>query len=1791
MSVKLTFIPNIIEDTKIEGLFSPGLLQDILKEFYLLRKNDYPNLIKTKVRIEKKKLDSEDWDLIPPIEWIDYKIEDNTELRIIPSYTGGGGSFGTIMGAILFVAGVAVFALVPGGQAAGAYMMLTGASMVIGTALSYTGSPVFGTGPDLASTSSTYSWEDQPNQTDPGLPVPIIYGTHRVTPHLINAYIDQTIEFIWNLQYNSSTPTTVVQAGGINVFTTETALVQGLSFILNNPNANYSYDGEGASTYQDPCDFKIEYAKSGDSYTEYGKVTIPGLSYAPGLGIVGELHVQIKDLPIGQYNIRLTNLGTSNFTMKYWSSVEEGRKTTIRSEGDTQYLYMLYGVCEGQIESICDLEVNGTRLDSFEEKPEYWVRLGTNDLAGTIDDYCENLATIPHDPLLCNKVPISYFNDVRNYKAQGTSGGQKLSSNVAVPMTTDGTNIGSILYHLRIPSLYKINPSSGDMEENSVDIRMQYRLQGDPDWSTAWDVTIKSNTRAPVNRYFRIPTTNYLTAGKYEVQVTKLSQDSTDLKSVNDIYFMGIYEIQDLNLSYPNTALLAVRMKATGQVSGGLPKVSCLVKGRKILQLTAGTIDHSSNPVNCLYDLLTNQRYGLGNYLETANINLPQWKAEEVYCNGTVDGLTRFKLDMVIDGLASAFDLITRMCLTFRGLPIYSEGVINVTVEKDTDTPVQIFNVSNILANSLTVNYFDKTQVPNVVEVQYANEQRNYDMDFAQIRTIETEIATIKEIKKRIAVLGITRPNQAIRIGKWIYNAGIYIGRSISFKAMMDAVHCQPGDLFEFQHDVLQIGFGGRVISATTTTITLDKEVTIVAATSYVITGRLANDTVETKAVNEATTTGGVYPWTGTVIQMAEAFTTAPPISSPYAFGTVAAESVTYRIVKISKDPDFNVTIEGIEFNSSIYAESGFAIPHRSPTMAIDVFGPPGAVTDLTLTEADNEYGIIVSFNLPYPMGNWNHADIQLSVDGGLTYRSIATVYGGAPYVIKDLIPGMQYWVRVISYSHRGVMCKTPAIDSIWLGGYLRGHIYGLQIKGQGASQYWNTRDCEFVWRCDSVFGRGGTFDYFRVVISKIDGTLIREEQVKEKYYNYSLEKNKKDNGVALATFEIQISAVNTMGFESLEHDSLIVINPAPVTPGGLGSNSLFRAVYFYWTTSWEPDHDHYSIRTKLGSGSWSAWISIETNFYTRTLTQAEINSNTVNVTIYFEVKDIDAFDQSSLVASDNELTESIRQVDMRGERFQVMPTDSDGNSEGTLKTLYDAVTTYGGVTYSWSGSWGYIQFEYPVSFTFNQTLLWLSASINCYIGYSEDDITYAFLKGEADHTLDGTGKLLEATNEADAQTNYWTTGLDSTNARKAVWAYMRQARYVRLYFKSNVTIYEIKHWVFGVFDEIESGIITSKTITLSVLDGSGDVKIQTGKTDFGDNTSGFILGLDDSDSNKAKFEIGNSGYYFNWSPDQLIVHTVNCQMGVSANNQFIAGYTVFGAIGTDTYDAAQFKNTDLTGRRALYTKGFTQMDELAGLTNTLVVYGNSAANNNAIAGISIAGPQGWLGHSHEGVHGQVSIQGQDGVAAFSTASGISYGMYANCAAGTDCFDFYAGGSATNYGPFTGAHQGLVKKDFIGEEGDILADVKTINKSNISNTISLNELSSRTKQSNVVGVLVSRGPMSYLHFPSSLMDREQKLLDPEGNLIDYPIAKYSELMKIYDIIALNAVGEGMINVCKEGGNIKAGDYICSSNWPGKGMKQDDDILHSYTIAKSREDCIWNDIEDNIKSIACTYHGG
>jgi len=176
-------------------------------------------------------------------------------------------------------------------------------------------------------------------------------------------------------------------------------------------------------------------------------------------------------------------------------------------------------------------------------------------------------------------------------------------------------------------------------------------------------------------------------------------------------------------------------------------------------------------------------------------------------------------------------------------------------------------------------------------------------------------------------------------------------------------------------------------------------------------------------------------------------------------------------------------------------------------------------------------------------------------------------------------------------------------------------------------------------------------------------------------------------------------------------------------------------------------------------------------------------------------------------------------------------------------------------------------------------------------------------------------------------------------------------------------------------------------------------------------------------------------------------------------------------------------------------------------------------------------------------------------------------------------------------GPFTGAHDGLIPKSETVEQGDIIVDTTLVRKATISDTIYAVTKSTAPNQY-ALGVFNSSAPMVELSPPTALVDGYTIKINPLGekDYIPNPTPEFYEYEPTHDSAIINSIGEGQINVCGENGNISVGDLIVTSSIAGKGMKQSDDLIRSYTVAKAREAATFTN-QNEIKMIACIYVSG
>ncbi len=180
--------------------------------------------------------------------------------------------------------------------------------------------------------------------------------------------------------------------------------------------------------------------------------------------------------------------------------------------------------------------------------------------------------------------------------------------------------------------------------------------------------------------------------------------------------------------------------------------------------------------------------------------------------------------------------------------------------------------------------------------------------------------------------------------------------------------------------------------------------------------------------------------------------------------------------------------------------------------------------------------------------------------------------------------------------------------------------------------------------------------------------------------------------------------------------------------------------------------------------------------------------------------------------------------------------------------------------------------------------------------------------------------------------------------------------------------------------------------------------------------------------------------------------------------------------------------------------------------------------------------------------------------------------------------DITATGSIT---PFTGSHDGVMLNIIAPEPGDILVDTEIIATSGISEALARMVISSTANQP-AIGVYTGDRIASYL--PNSISEHSAPIHVAGNTYIPGPRVlrpEFADLLNDSRLIGANSVGEGLINVCGESGNIAAGDLIVTSNTAGKGMKQSDDIVRSRTVAKARQAVTFASPSE-VKLIACIY---
>lgn len=536
-----------------------------------------------------------------------------------------------------------------------------------------------------------------------------------------------------------------------------------------------------------------------------------------------------------------------------------------------------------------------------------------------------------------NQDPMPGFDDVRVEQSVGV---KLTSAGGTVVRTTTNSLLTKLRIRVGIGALFQIDEETGDVKGGSVQFNVQIRPTGGSTFVNE-NKTIQGKSRGPVDFEYEYALQG---SGPWVVSLTRLTPDSTTTRVTDDLYFKAIVGINSQSFRYPNTALVGIKIGAENFTS--VPQIAADMLGVKIKVpsnynpitraysgIWDGTFktEWSNNPAWVFYDLLTNTRYGAGQFIPESQVDKYSLYPIAQYCDELVpDGKgglePRLTFNAYITDRGQAYDVLNSMAAVFRGMLYFAEGTI-VAIQDKPKTVSKIFSPANVIQE--TDDSGNVTQSPFTYEGTARKARKTVALvswnDPSDQYKAKTEYVEDREGLERygyqeveIRAFGTTSQGQAQRIGRWTLLSDQLETEIVTFKTATEGFFVLPGEVIGIA-DPAKGGkrYGGRVIEATVSGLTIDAPFTIASGSTYQTSVILSNGAVETRTVTNA-------PGETSTLALASPLPSAPIAGAPWVLQEDGDGIREFRVVSVTEDEGI-VTILG-----ALYDETKFDLADQS---------------------------------------------------------------------------------------------------------------------------------------------------------------------------------------------------------------------------------------------------------------------------------------------------------------------------------------------------------------------------------------------------------------------------------------------------------------------------------------------------------------------------------------------------------------------------------------------------------------------------------------------------------------------------------------------------------------------------------------------------------------------------------------------------------------------------------------------------------------------------------------------
>ena len=244
---------------------------------------------------------------------------------------------------------------------------------------------------------------------------------------------------------------------------------------------------------------------------------------------------------------------------------------------------------------------------------------------------------------------------------------------------------------------------------------------------------------------------------------------------------------------------------------------------------------YCNNPAWVFYDILTNNRYGVGQFVDKSLIDKYSLFEIAKYCDELVSdgegGLEpRFTTNLYLDKTAEATKVLRDIASVFRGMVLWSDGEIVAIADRPKEI-VYTFTKGNVENGVFTYEGTGDRVRTNQVKVTWNDPKDNYRQAIEYVEDHQNILNTNRLVRESSVAFGCTSRAQAHRYGKWKLLSAQLEKETVSFTTGLNAIGLRPGDIIGVQDaDKDGYSYSGRVSNTgtkSTTVIPLDRTIAL----------------------------------------------------------------------------------------------------------------------------------------------------------------------------------------------------------------------------------------------------------------------------------------------------------------------------------------------------------------------------------------------------------------------------------------------------------------------------------------------------------------------------------------------------------------------------------------------------------------------------------------------------------------------------------------------------------------------------------------------------------------------------------------------------------------------------------------------------------------------------------------------------------------------------------------------------------------------------------------------------